>query len=412
MKSKLFISLTLLITFSACTFRPRPASSQSPNINPPVELTSTSTNVPVVSPTPSSTATGLVTNWDKSKNCVTEYSQRPDGNQLEGVAVLRSLSSTTISLNLSLLDLKNGNLRDIDTANQSVWDLGVSPDGYTLAYSWFNNAASRRELVLVDNGGNLQEVAWSSDQEFGFQGWLNDHQLVVVQDSDYIIVDPYQDSQLRFSPSDFPDFNLYHSDFFVAFDPLLSRAIYRNSKINILDLSTNTIIAHIKDGYDRTPTVSWQPSGERAAVVATLSLEQNSYVLPDEIFIVEKDGELRQLTHLHDRFGLVLTIDSLSWSPDGSKIAFWLHDEEANLTLMITDYKTGDTVNYCILNVPAASFPISVPAPIWSPDGKYLMVENRYATDKNKVLIVDIANSSAFTIAENASPVGWMIGDP
>ena len=410
MKLKPFISLILLLVFVAgCMPNSGPARSQSPTINPPDSLIPTSTNAPAVSPTPLPTVTSLTTNWEESKNCVTEYSQQPEGNQLDGVAVLRSLSSTVISLNLSLLNLKDGSSRAIDTSNQSVWDVGVSSDGHALAYSWFNDTASKWESVLVDSTGSIQEVAWSSDQEFGFQGWLNDHQIVIVQDSNYVIVDPYQNSQLRFSPLDFPDFNLYHSDFFVAFDPLLSRAIYRNGKINTLDLSTNTIIAQIKDGYDRTPIVSWQPSGERAAVVTTLSSEQNSYILPDEIFIAEKDGQLKQLTHLYDTFGFVLTIDSLSWSPDGSKIAFWLHDEEGNLTLMVTDYKTGDAINYCILNVPTASFPISIPAPIWSPDGNYLMVENRYVTDMNRVLIVDLTKRIAFPIAENANPVGWMV---
>ena len=89
--------------------------------------------------------------------------------------------------------------------------------------------------------------------------------------------------------------------------------------------------------------------------------------------------------------------------------AFWYPDKTANLNLMVTDSATGNTVNYCILNVPNASFPVSVSAPIWSPDGKYLMVESRYATDKNKVLVVDLSNNSAFPIAENASPVGWLV---
>jgi hypothetical protein len=65
-------------------------------------------------------------------------------------------------------------------------------------------------------------------------------------------------------------------------------------------------------------------------------------------------------------------------------------------------------VNYCISNILDTSFTIGVSKPIWSPDGKYLMVENRYATDKNKVLIIDFSTNSAFPIAENASPVGWM----
>lgn len=115
---------------------------------------------------------------------------------------------------------------------------------------------------------------------------------------------------------------------------------------------------------------------------------------------------------MFEDFGLPLPIDSISWSPNGSKIAFWLPDKEGNTTLMVTEYATGNTVNYCILNVLSAPYPIDVSKPIWSPDGKYLMVESRYTTDKNKVLIVDLATNSAFPIAENASPVGWISEKP
>ena len=364
-------------------------------------------------PTSFPTATNLPDAWEASKNCVTEYPKKPDSIQLEGVAVLRSLSSTVLSLNLSLQNLKDDSSKLIDTKNQSVWDVGVSPDGSALTYLWFNNNTSKWELVLVDSKGIPRNVAWSSGQEFAFRGWLNDHQFVVSQ-SKYIVVDPYNDSQLSFSPNDFPNFNLHESKFVFSFDPLLSKTIYKggNGSINVLDLNSNSIIAHISDGYEREAIARWQPTTEVAAVVASISPKQNLHSLPDEIFIVEKDGQLRQLTHLYDTFGLPLSIENLSWSPDGSKIAFWILDKEANTTLMVADYKTGNIVNHCILNVLGASFPISVSAPVWSPDSKYLMVENRYATDKNRVLIVDLSTNTAFPITENASPVGWMIEKP
>jgi dipeptidyl aminopeptidase/acylaminoacyl peptidase len=358
-------------------------------------------------PTSLPTATSLPDAWEASKSCVTEYPKKPDNIQLEGVAVLRSLRSTVLSLNLSLQNLKDGSSKIIDTASQPVWNVDISSDGQILAYTWFNTAISKWELVLADSTGHPQDVVWSSDQEFSFQGWLNNKQLI-IQDSKYIVIDPDQNSQVNYSFQYFPEFNLYHSDYYVSFDPLLSKAIYRNGKINILDLNSRTFVTQMEDGYDRTPIVGWRPSSDEAAVVSSIPTKENLYGLPDEIFVVEKDGQVRQLTHLYDAFGLPLAINSLSWSPDGSKIAFWLHDKDANTTLMVTDSVTGNSVNYCISNILDTSFPIGVSKPIWSPDGKYLMVENRYATDKNKVLIIDFSTNSAFPIAENASPVGWM----
>jgi Tol biopolymer transport system component len=140
-----------------------------------------------------------------------------------------------------------------------------------------------------------------------------------------------------------------------------------------------------------------------------LETREYSYGWPDEIFIVENDGQVRQLTHLYDTFGMILTIDSISWSPDGKKIAFWLHDGQGNLTLMVANSLTGEVKNYCILNATVTRFPIDVSAPIWSPDGKYLLVENRYTADKSKLLVVDLLNNIAFPIAEMQNAVGWML---
>jgi hypothetical protein len=362
-------------------------------------------------PTSVPTATSPLANWEAAKKCVIEYAEQPKESQLEGVAVLLSLSSTVIAGELSLLDLRDRTSTKIDTSSQPVDVLDVSPDRHTLAYTWFNHSTERWELVFIDSAGDRQKVAWSSKQGFFFQDWLNNHQLLLRQESEYLIVDPYQQSQISISPSDFPDFNSWDLKSFLSFDPSLSKVIYKSSaEIKVLDLDSNTVITRLIDGIDRILIVRWLFPDNRAAVIATISPEAklNSFGLPNEIFILDENGEARQLTHLFDTFGLPLEIDSISWSPDGSKIAFWIDDTGTDTTLMVADYETGNTVNYCIANIFDSAFPSRVSAPIWSPDGKYLMVENRYATGKNKVLIVDLSNKYAFPIAENATPVGWM----
>jgi hypothetical protein len=409
MKSKsipeILVTIFILV---ACT----PVTPFSATATIPVQtVSSTNTSIPSLVPT----VTSLAANWEASKNCVIEYAEQPKESQLEGVVVLLSLSSMVIGRELSLLDLKDGTLTNIDTANQPVDVVAVSPDRYTLAYMWFNNSAEKWELVFIDSVGDRQKVAWSSKQGFFFQDWLNNHQVLIRQESEYLVVDPYQPSQVSISPSDFPDFNSWDLKSFLSFDPSLSTAIYKSfADIKVFDRDSNTANTRLIDGYDRVLIVEWLFSGDRAGVVATVSPEPklSSFGLPDEIFIVEKNGQVRQLTHLFDTFGLPLEIDSISWSPDGSKIAFWIDDTGTDTTLMVADYETGNTVNYCIANIFGSAFPSRVSAPIWSPDGKYLMVENRYATGKNKVLIVDLSNKYAFPIAENASPVGWMTVEP
>ena len=374
---------------------------------------STSTLVNETAPAVESTETLNTTeNWEVAKSCVTTYTARPDGYELTGVAVLRSLSSTTLGLNLSLLDLENNTSKEIPTPNPV--DLAdVSPDGKTLGYVWFNNATSKWELTLLDATGNHPEVAYSSKEFVGFYGFLNDHQVVIEEDNTYIIVDPYKDSQEKIFPFDFPDFDNYSPiHFFVSFNSVLTRAVYKNGDVILLDLTTNTVLARIKDSYyDRSPIIAWDSSGERIAVVATSISAENvsGFTQPDEIFIADQHGQSQQLTHLYENFGLISTIESLSWAPNGQNIAFWLNDKEGNLILMVADSITGKVVNYCILNVIADLFPMYLPAPIWSPDGGKLLVESRYAKDKSSLLIVDLDSNIAFPIAENQNPIGWMV---
>jgi len=366
---------------------------------------------PVTTPV---TAINSLANWEESKKCVTQYPARPENYQLSGVAVIRSLSSTVIGLEPSLLDLENGITRDIDISGQSLDNADVSPNRQVLAYTWFNNNTSKWELVFINSIGGSRRIVWSSNDGFAILGWLNDHQVVIQQDTAYIILDVEQGSREDLFPLDFPDFDLYNQRrFYAVFDPLLTRTIYKKStNIIFLDLGTKTIIARITDGYDRLPIIAWQSSGERAAVIATVSLSERppGSSLSDEIFVIERNGKVSQLTHLYESFGRIFTIDSLSWSPDDKRIAFWLYDSQENhTTLIVADSSTGEVVNYCILNVSLDAFPANLPAPIWSPDGKYLMVENRYEADKSKLLVVDLTNNIAFPIAENANPVGWMV---
>ncbi|HLO33242.1 MAG TPA: hypothetical protein VK249_29105 [Anaerolineales bacterium] len=386
--------------------KPEPTHAQSTN----VALTPVMTDLPANSYTIiPPVQTQAPSQWELSKLCVTSYPSRPDSYQLTGVAALRSLSSKVLGLELSLLDLTDGHITKIPASNHPVDVASVSPDGKTLAYLYFNDSHAKWELTFLDAIGKVQKTRWRPNQDFGFDYWVNNHQIVIEQDSKFIVVDPFQGSQLSFAPADFPKFNAYSSHNWVDFDPTLTRAIYKDGGIDFLDLHTKAIITQIEDNYDRAPIISWQTSGERVAIVATLPVLDKMHGSPDEIFIVENNGQFRQLTHLYDNFKLFLTIDSLSWSPDGEKIAFWLHDDQGNDTLMIADVATGEVTNYCILNVRQSHFPIYFPAPIWSPDGKYLIVENRYSADANKLLVVDLHNNTAFPIAENANPVGWMV---
>jgi hypothetical protein len=401
MKFARFACVAILLILAGCAPKSIPISAQ-PTIHAPTPIASGA------APAIPTKTNQFSQNWEKSKSCVNIFPTIPANDQISGVVATRSLSTKVLGLSLSLLDLESGVSINFDTPHP-VDDADVSSDGKLLAYSRFNTAASKWELSLVDATGSLKKAAWSSEDVFRFDGWVNNHQLAILQGSKFMIVDTAQDSQLSFSPSDFPDFEPYVSYFSVSFDPSMTRAVYTSGKITFWDLGTKTIVTQIDDSFDRAPAVAWQSSGGRAAIVAPINTGRKTHNWSDEILIVERDGQSRQLTHLYEAFGLSQNIANLSWSPDASKIAFWLPDGTGNKTLMVADVLTGNVTNYCILNVTNDHFPIYLPAPIWSPDGSQLLVENRYASDKSKLLIVDPLANIAFPIAENANPVGWMI---
>jgi Tol biopolymer transport system component len=100
----------------------------------------------------------------------------------------------------------------------------------------------------------------------------------------------------------------------------------------------------------------------------------------------------------------------LSWSPDGEKIAFWASDGQ-NDWLAVVNTLTGGVENYCVSSVSSGIFSWFLPAPIWSSDGKLLMVENRYQDNASRLLVVDMDRKFAFPIANDVSPIGWMEAD-
>jgi WD40 repeat protein len=219
--------------------------------------------------------------------------------------------------------------------------------------------------------------------------------------------------QEKFVPGDFPEFDPpTQPHFYVAFNALMTRAVYKGGdNIILLDLKARKILARIPDAYyDRDPVNAWQISGERAAVVGTINTEKKYDAPLNEIFIIEHDGQTRQLTHLYETLGRRFDIHGLSWSPDGGKIAFWAGNGEKDY-LLVADSATGDLKYSCVTSVAWDNFGIYLPAPIWSPDGKLLMAENRYTQDDSRLLVVDLEKNIAFPIAEDQFPIGWMLSD-
>jgi Tol biopolymer transport system component len=149
------------------------------------------------------------------------------------------------------------------------------------------------------------------------------------------------------------------------------------------------------------------------------SPDHSALPIGEEFYSIELEGEVTRLTYLTDTYSKV-RIGKWNWSPDGRDIALWLEVEpvsypnldlelglEPAWRLAVFNTVTKVETNYCF---PGGNAYV---APLWSPDGRQIVVQNvSQTTGKEQIFLVDIASGSAGKIAEDLVPVGWMVNSP
>ena len=103
-----------------------------------------------------------------------------------------------------------------------------------------------------------------------------------------------------------------------------------------------------------------------------------------------------------------------SWSPDGRKIAFWVTTGEYTDAYL---YQLGilnlDTQKVILMNnvnsIRRTAVPL--PLPIWSPDGRQILVRNGTEENDYHVLLIDLFQSIGYVMADDMVPLGWMAED-
>jgi WD40 repeat protein len=150
----------------------------------------------------------------------------------------------------------------------------------------------------------------------------------------------------------------------------------------IVDLETGMTVVAL--GADRPyfNAHAWSPDGSRLAFVSPVVLNPNSGMIGSEIFLYTPRGIPQPVTNLSAAYGAVringLSVGELSWSPDGSRIAFWVTemlsgDPEGHLgqaIIHMLDVNTGAVTAYC--GYGTNEHTPNPPRLVWSPDGNYL----------------------------------------
>jgi dipeptidyl aminopeptidase/acylaminoacyl peptidase len=128
--------------------------------------------------------------------------------------------------------------------------------------------------------------------------------------------------------------------------------------------------------------MSWSPTGDWLAVVGPGVYDLLAERRGAELFAIRpSDAMLIQWTNLTDVYGAVRinghAPGSISWSPDGRYIAFWVSEltgpDPATAEpsqLHVLDVTTGDLRRYC--DYTTGQHTPNPPRLVWSPDGTYL----------------------------------------
>lgn len=161
---------------------------------------------------------------------------------------------------------------------------------------------------------------------------------------------------------------------------------------------------------------SWSPNGQWLAYVTPVTVD-GSASFGGEIFAIQPgESAPTQWTHLIDSYGAEringLSVGELSWSPDNTRIAFWVTaitgaDVTANLgtsVIHILDVATGEIASYC-----GFATHDQTPNPsrlVWSPEGTMLAFAGAVPGDTQgyHLLTLDTASGAITSLSVGVFP--------
>jgi hypothetical protein len=317
------------------------------------------------------------------------------------------LSGTLLTVNMGYFFIPLPAWDKPEPLPDNLWTFEVSPDNTKLMILEREDYFLYKSLIIQNSQKEIiRTFEWQEDWDFPV-GWINAEQVLVStkQPGKYELLDintgeissiliPYID-EVRMKES-FADIR----SGVVLFDSTLKRVMYEgNGYVFILrssDFTYDPAVIWAKRNYQNWTKPVWSPAGDKIAV----PLSSGGI---DDLYIVDAYGNEFQVTdffRMYDSPSSTLILN-LSWSPDGRHIAIQLdlrmkegegmkqvNDEYAG-RLLVVDLENRLVTDYCLL----FGYP-----PVWSPDGKYLFVDN---------IMLDMLKNEAF-VFEIGPVIGWL----
>ena len=264
---------------------------------------------------------------------------------------------------------------------------------------------------------------WLDNMRLVFNVW-KDHS--VIPDAwPVAIVNPFTGESLELE-SDYPNLKPSMSgpagtgqfiDSSVVYKPSLDMVVYPETpqlgwNVVLWDRQAQKAVAKIKDLNEFQHKPLWAPDGTRFVVAVDSRQNQANNTWTDDWFSATEQGEVTQLTHFEDVF-VQAEIGPANWSPNGAYLAFWLKARPSNCpdwNLAVLDVKSQRAVDYC---VPMTTDGYT-PAPIWSPDSRFLAVIKNYQSNvsPSQVILIDTQMAWAASVGDSGLPLGWLASTP
>ena len=324
-----------------------------------------------------------------------------------------------------LLTPANGIKEPIVTDGYFAILLDVSPDHTKLAYELYSpETYEGYKIYVVDAKGKLiYSIPWKDDW-FSLLGWLgNEHLLVTktLKEGEWVselVAINISNGAIQEFQSKYPDFYFegYHlwPGNQVIYDSKFSLAVYPTGEpgaqtISLFDTRNNRVLATLFSGHIFNAGPRWSPD-ENFLVVAG-QVEKPKKRLSGfnrELFLIDRNGIVTQLTHFTE-YQMNINIGDTAWSPNGQKVAFWFsYDGDSYQQLAVFNFWDNSVTRYCV-----NGFALNVgnsPQPIWSPDSRVILVNNKDTSDSpQKTIWIDINRKIGGVMSSCTTIEGWLV---
>lgn len=313
-----------------------------------------------------------------------------------------------------------------------------SPDKEKLAITEGKTIEFSADVTILNREGKeVKRIAFP--EEWTFFTWRGNEELLFRQFRQQnlafkeklgLVSIALSDEKQTILPSDFP--NIFTTQEFLdwgaltVFNPATPLVLYpiyesneKSSRLSVLwDWEKNEEIARIAGGsWPNWP--AWSPDNRQLLLV--VEYDEKVFEWHDEIALMDEAGELSRYTFFTEHFENA-RINSPVWSPNNRYVAFLLapsllRSDDAKLAVLDIENLTVDL--FCQDMVPFPSrfgegwtlhygnVQINSVRPIWSPDSKYLLIEN-YEGGISSAFLFDLESNTITQVSIEARPVAWL----